>query len=102
MIDFPLSNTIINYIYIYLFIFSVITFLLFGIDKYKAVKYSRDDVNRISEKTLLLWSFLGGTIGSIAGMILFRHKIKKVSFLIKFFVVLLVQFGIIYFSIKGQ
>lgn len=101
MIDLPLSNTVINYIYLYVSILSFISFTLFGIDKYKAVKYSRDNANRISEQTLFIWSFLGGTIGSVFGMILFRHKIKKGTFLIKFFVLCLIQFEIIYFIIKG-
>lgn len=101
MIDLPLSNTVTNYIYIYVTTLSTISFFLFGIDKYKAIKYTKDNGNRISEKTLFLWSFLGGTIGSILGMILFRHKIKKGSFLIKFFIVTLVQVEIIYFVIKG-
>ena len=42
-----------------------------------------------------------GTIGAVIAMILFRHKIKKGEFLIKFFVVSLVQFEIIYFIVKG-
>lgn len=90
-----------DYIYLYVIVLSTITFSLFGIDKYKAIKNSRDNVNRISEKTLFLWSFLGGTIGSIIGMLLFRHKINKGTFLIKFFIVSLIQFEIIYFVVKG-
>lgn len=101
MIDLPLSTNILNSIYLYVGILSVITFTLFGIDKYQAVKHTRENTNRISEKTLFLWSFLGGTFGAILGMLLFRHKIKKGEFLIKFFVVSLVQFEIIYFIIKG-
>ena len=31
---------------------------------------------RIPEKALLLLSFLGGAIGGILGMLLFRHKTK--------------------------
>ena len=101
MIDLPLPNSVMLYIYFYVGILSLITFVLFGLDKYKAVKYSRQNANRISEKTLLLSGFLGGTLGSLVAMILFRHKIKKWEFLIKFFVVSLIQFEIIYFVIKG-
>jgi len=101
MIDLPLSNTIVYSLYIYVILLSLITFILFGIDKYRAIKYTRENGNRISEKTLFIWSFLGGTVGAVLAMIVFRHKIKKGEFLIKFFIVTLVQFEIIYFIVKG-
>lgn len=47
-------------------------------DKQKAKKTKR----RISEKTLFLFIYLGGWIGGPLGMYIFRHKIKKIKFLI--------------------
>ncbi len=46
---------------------------LYGLDKRRA----RKDAWRISEKTLLLTALLGGSVGALAGMRLFRHKTRK-------------------------
>lgn len=72
---------------------SIITFIIFGIDKRKAVKHQR----RIPENTLLTLAFFGGTIGALLGMLVFRHKISKRSFLLKFALIVLIQALFIYF-----
>ena len=61
---------------IYLIIINVIAFILYGLDKYKAIKKEW----RIPESLLLTISFLGGSIGSILGMLTFRHKTNKMKF----------------------
>jgi uncharacterized membrane protein YsdA (DUF1294 family) len=58
-----------------LLVFNIITFVMYGVDKAKA----KLDGWRISEKTLLIWSLLGG-VGGIAGMNTFRHKTRKPKF----------------------
>ena len=63
---------------IYLLIINTISFLLMGIDKYQAIRKKY----RISETSLLFISLIGGSIGTISGMLAFRHKIKKIKFLI--------------------
>lgn len=55
---------------------NLITFLLMGIDKWKA-KHER---RRISEKTLLLSCFAMGAIGGGIGMLAFHHKTRKLKF----------------------
>lgn len=55
---------------VYLLLLSIITFIAYGLDKYKAKKKKW----RISEKALLLMSFFGGAFGGFLGMHLFRHK----------------------------
>lgn len=57
---------------------NVITFLLYGIDKLCALIGTR----RITEELLLVSAFLLGGIGAGIGMILFRHKIRKMKFCI--------------------
>ena len=57
------------------------------IDKQKAKKSKR----RISEKTLFTLVFLGGGIGGIAGMYIFRHKTKKTRFIIGFPAIVIFQ-----------
>ena len=61
---------------IYLVLINILSFILFGIDKYKAIK----NKYRISENTLIGLSTIGGSIGSLLGMILFKHKTKKLKF----------------------
>lgn len=62
----------------YLIIINIITFIVFGMDKFLAKKNKR----RISEKTLFLLSFIGGSFLEFIGMFIFRHKIKKLNFYI--------------------
>ncbi|WP_295230278.1 DUF1294 domain-containing protein [uncultured Chryseobacterium sp.] len=77
----------------YFFIFStLITFLTFGLDKRRVEKHQR----RIPESVLLFLTFLGGTAGAILGMISYRHKTSKKSFLFKIALVILLQGLIIY------
>ena len=53
-------------------ILSVITFFMYGVDKFKAQRGKW----RISEKALLISSFIGGAVGGFLAMQLFRHKTK--------------------------
>lgn len=63
---------------IYIGVMSLITFILFGIDKKRAVTNQW----RIKEATLIGMSFLGGAIGGILGMNCFRHKTRKLKFVV--------------------
>lgn len=65
-----------QFFFYYLIIINLITFIIFGIDKYKAIK----DQWRIKESTLLGLSFIGGALGGMLGMYVFRHKTKKFYF----------------------
>ena len=62
----------------YLLIVNIVAFFLMGIDKKKA----QTGAWRIPEKTLFLSAILGGGVGAIAGMQLFRHKTRHRSFVI--------------------
>ena len=65
-----------NIILYYLLAVNIATFLLYGIDKYKAKKGKR----RISEATLLTMAAIGGSIGAWAGMRLWHHKTMHKKF----------------------
>lgn len=78
-------------IIIYLFFINAIAFCAMYIDKKKAEKGKW----RISESTLFTLVLLGGGIGGIAGMYLFRHKTKKIKFTIGFPAILITQIVII-------
>ena len=62
-------------------------FAVMGYDKRRAIKHKR----RISEKTLLSFVAVGGTIGAGIAMLFFRHKTSKSSFLWKYFGIVLFQ-----------
>lgn len=75
------------YLIIYLIIINLIAFALMGIDKNRARKHAW----RIPEKTLFGSALLGGSIGAILGMQLFRHKTKHLSFQIGMPAILVLQ-----------
>ena len=70
----------------YLLIINIITFIIYGIDKYKSIKHKY----RISEKTLIILAILGGSFGAFLGMITFHHKTQKKKFIILIPVILLI------------
>ena len=84
-----------KYFFIYILSINIIGFLFMFIDKYKA----RKGYWRIPESTLFLITFLGGGIGTIIGMYLFRHKTKKLKFTIGFPTILLLEIVLIFYCI---
>lgn len=66
-------NTI---VYIYISLVSIISFILVGIDKKRAINHKW----RIKESTLLFFAFIGGGIGTLLSMNIFHHKTKKMKF----------------------
>ena len=60
----------------YLLAVNIVTFILYGIDKYKAKKGRW----RISEATLLLMAVIGGSIGAWGGMRIWHHKTMHKKF----------------------
>ena len=62
----------------YLLIINAAGFLLMLVDKWKAKKNRW----RVRESTLLIVAALGGSIGSLAGMYLFRHKTQHLKFIL--------------------
>ncbi len=77
-------------ILIYLIFINLLALLLCGLDKYKA----RRDRWRIPEKTLFLSAILGGSVGFLLGMKLFRHKTRHKSFTIGMPLILAAQLGL--------
>lgn len=71
----------------YLAIANVAAFALMGIDKSKAQRKQW----RIPEKTLFLSAIVGGSIGALYGMHLFRHKTKHKSFVLGMPAILIAQ-----------
>ena len=85
-LDFSKIFTIQNVI-IYIVLINIIAFGAMYWDKKRAIKGKW----RIKENTLLLLVLLGGGIGAIAGMYTFRHKTKKMAFVIGYPLILICQ-----------
>lgn len=77
----------------YLIFMNLIGIAVMGMDKSKARKHQW----RIPEKTLFFVSILGGSVGTWAGMYLFRHKTKHWYFVIGMPLILILQLGIVFF-----
>lgn len=81
---------------LFLMIWNLIVFLVYGLDKGKARKGSY----RISEKTLLLMTYVGGGLGAWAGGTHFRHKTQKKYFQLAWAVGVLIDTLLIYWMWK--
>jgi len=68
-------------------VMSLASFAAYGFDKRRAATGGR----RVPERTLLVLAFLGGWPGSILAQRQFRHKTRKASFLIAFWVVVVLH-----------
>ncbi|MBE6260590.1 MAG: DUF1294 domain-containing protein [Prevotella sp.] len=79
-----------------LIVINVLTFLVYGIDKWKAKQGSW----RISEATLLILAVLGGSIGALLGMKIWHHKTLHKKFKYGLPLILLVQIALIYLIIQ--
>ena len=78
-------NTLHSYLAYYLLAINAVTFIVYGIDKYKAKKAKR----RISEATLL-----GGSIGAWIGMKVWHHKTMHKKFKYGIPAILLIQIAL--------
>ena len=87
-----MTNNVFPY---YLIFINIVTFLVYGIDKWKAKQGSW----RISEATLLMLAVIGGTIGALLGMQVWRHKTMHKKFKYGLPLILLAQIVLVYFSI---
>lgn len=67
-----------RYLMYYLIIINIAAWIMYGLDKWKA----KSGAWRIPERTLLLTALAGGSVGALAGMLLFHHKTRKPKFMI--------------------
>lgn len=72
---------------IYIIVLNIISFILYGYDKHCAV------INRwrVSEFTLLLLAFIGGSLGALTAMYVFHHKTRHKRFQISVPIFLTIQ-----------
>ena len=80
-----MANILLNY----LIVINIVTFLVYGIDKWRSTsgrllptgrKKAKQGSWRISEATLLILAVIGGSIGALLGMKVWRHKTQHKKF----------------------
>lgn len=79
------------YIHLYLIIINVITFALYGIDKWRAMTRQW----RIREKKLIGLAVIGGSVGAMIGMTVFHHKTRKWYFKLGIPAILVIQITLV-------
>lgn len=67
-----------QFIMLFLILINAAGFLIMCLDKL----YAKRNLRRIPEATLLAVAALGGSLGSLFGMLVVRHKTKKPKFVI--------------------
>ena len=77
----------------YIFVMSVVGFISMGADKQKAKKGKW----RTPEATLFIIALLGGALGSVIGMQVFRHKTKHWYFALFMPLILVAQIALVAF-----
>ena len=81
---------VITYLLWYLAAVNLVTFTVYGVDKAKA----RRGAWRVPEKTLFLLPLLGGSVGALLGMLVFRRKTKHWYFVWGIPLILLAQIAL--------
>lgn len=76
-----------KFLAVYLLIINFLGFFIMGIDKHKAKSHKW----RIPEKTLFMFSIIGGSAGTLVGMYFFRHKTKHWYFVVGMPIIFLLQ-----------
>jgi uncharacterized membrane protein YsdA (DUF1294 family) len=71
----------------YAIVINLITFFVMAHDKSQARKGGR----RVPERTLFILAALGGAIGTLLGMRIWRHKTKHLSFVLGIPLILVLQ-----------
>lgn len=72
---------------IYFILINLTAFIMYGVDKRKAVRHKW----RIPERTLIGIAVFGGSLGALLGMITFHHKTRHKQFTIGVPVIIAVQ-----------
>ncbi len=85
-------------LFYFFLILNIIAFIQITYDKHLAKAQKK----RISERTLLSFVFFGGSFGSGLAMLTFRHKTAKKSYLLKFWLIVIVHVLIAFWWINSD
>jgi uncharacterized membrane protein YsdA (DUF1294 family) len=81
------DSRLLDWFGLWLLLISLAAFCSYALDKLAA----RSDLGRVPERRLLLLALAGGSPGAILAMYVFRHKIRKASFMIRFWLIVSFQ-----------
>ncbi len=93
-----LSSVTIQFFVVYFLLINIVTWFVFWFDKYQ----SRNGQRRVSEMKLWVLALVGGSVGALFGMSMFRHKTKKLSFQAGIALILALQVWLIYFFTNNK
>lgn len=82
---------------IYLAVINFIAFVAYAVDKVNAAKHR----SRIKIVTLLGLAFVGGSVGSLLAMYLFRHKTRKNYFTVGVPLIMVMQVVVIFYAMNA-
>ena len=81
---------------LYLLSINAVSFILFGYDKFLAIKNKR----RIPEKELFTVATIGGAFGGLFAILVYNHKISKAFFMWRFMFIFIVNVVGVYFLLR--
>lgn len=87
-----------KYFIIYIITINIISFIMYGRDKRKAIRGSF----RTPEKVLIGVAMIGGSVGAYAGMHMFHHKTKHAKFFIGIPLIIIVQVISFFLALKAH
>lgn len=85
-------------IIVYLIVINFVTLIAFGIDKINAIEHR----SRIRIITLLNLSLIGGSLGALTGMFVFRHKTKKDYFMVGIPLIIAMQVVVTFYLMNAR
>lgn len=83
---------------LYFVIINFITFASFAFDKIAAIEHR----SRIKIVTLLVLAFIGGSLGGLLAMYLFRHKTKKDYFTVGIPLIIVMQIVVVFYLMNAS
>ena len=87
--------TSLHFFILYIIVINIISFLFTGLDKF----YAKNNMYRISEKSLFILAFILGAPGEYLAMQIFRHKTKHLKFVIGIPLLIILNIIITYFLV---
>ena len=81
----------------FIIVVNIVAFFMYGFDKQRAERGGW----RVPEASLHMASLIGGSIGAYLGMKNFRHKTKKGSFKVIYWLIVMIQIFFVFLKITG-
>ena len=87
-----------KYLLVYIILINLVTFVVYADDKRRAKNHSW----RTSESTLVMLAIIGGSLGALLAMLLFRHKTRHKQFVYGIPTILIAQIFLAIFMLAAD